>query len=111
MLEVEGGTPEWCMRILRHETGHAIDNALSPAAPPPAPAALRQVVAAATRSTTRRSRTASSFVLHLEPWYAQSHPDEDFAETFAVWLTPRFALAQALRGLAGAAEARVRRRS
>ena len=21
-------------------------------------------------------------------WYAQSHPDEDFAETFAVWLTP-----------------------
>src|SRR5262249_13538398 len=29
-----------------------------------------------------------SFVHHLEPWYAQSHPDEDFAETFAVWLTP-----------------------
>jgi len=27
MLEVEGGTPDWCMRILRHETGHAIDNA------------------------------------------------------------------------------------
>jgi hypothetical protein len=26
--------------------------------------------------------------MHLEPWYAQSHPDEDFAETFAVWLTP-----------------------
>ena len=29
-----------------------------------------------------------SYVAHLEPWYAQSHPDEDFAETFAVWLTP-----------------------
>ncbi len=27
MLEVEGGEPEWCMRILRHEAGHAIDNA------------------------------------------------------------------------------------
>ncbi len=27
MLEVEGGTPEWCMKILRHEAGHAIDNA------------------------------------------------------------------------------------
>src|SRR5215510_4718406 len=27
MLEVEGGTPEWCMQILRHEAGHAIDNA------------------------------------------------------------------------------------
>jgi hypothetical protein len=25
----------------------------------------------------------------LRLWYAQSHPDEDFAETFAVWLTPR----------------------
>ena len=24
MLEVEGGTPEWCMRILRHEAGHAM---------------------------------------------------------------------------------------
>ena len=29
-----------------------------------------------------------SFVLHLDSWYAQSHPAEDFAETFAVWLTP-----------------------
>ena len=26
--------------------------------------------------------------MHLDDWYAQSHPDEDFAETFAVWLTP-----------------------
>ena len=26
---------------------------------------------------------------HLENWYAQSHPDEDFAETFAVWVKPR----------------------
>ena len=31
---------------------------------------------------------SKSFVLHLDAWYAQSHPDEDFAETFAVWLTP-----------------------
>ena len=29
------------------------------------------------------------FVRHLEGWYAQKHPDEDFAETFAMWLTPR----------------------
>ena len=27
MFEVEGGEHEWCMRILRHEAGHAIDNA------------------------------------------------------------------------------------
>jgi len=86
-LEVEGGTPEWFMRILRHEAGHAIENAFH----------LRQ----------RRSRQAMfgrssepyprfylprpysrSFVVHLDGYYAQSHPDEDFAETFAVWLTP-----------------------
>jgi hypothetical protein len=29
------------------------------------------------------------FVRHMEGWYAQKHPDEDFAETFAVWMTPR----------------------
>jgi hypothetical protein len=29
-----------------------------------------------------------SFVRHIPGWYAQKHPDEDFAETFAVWLTP-----------------------
>ena len=87
MLEVEGGTPETCMQILRHEAGHAFDNAYE----------LRR----------RRRRVnlfgspsvdypdfylprpySKSFVLHLDSWYAQSHPDEDFAETFAVWLTP-----------------------
>ena len=30
------------------------------------------------------------FVWHLPGWYAQKHPDEDWAETFAIWLTPRF---------------------
>jgi hypothetical protein len=29
-----------------------------------------------------------SYVVHLDDWYAQAHPDEDFAETFAIWLTP-----------------------
>src|SRR5438067_2597 len=29
------------------------------------------------------------FVRHLPGWYAQKHPDEDWAETFAVWLTPQ----------------------
>jgi hypothetical protein len=87
MLEVEGGNPDWCMRILRHEAGHAIDNAYR------------------LRKDGRRLRLfgyssraypeyytpkpySKSFVLHLDSWYAQSHPDEDFAETFAVWLTP-----------------------
>ena len=37
----------------------------------------------------RRVRPAAEYVLHLGHWYAQSHPTEDFAETFAVWLQPR----------------------
>ena len=32
--------------------------------------------------------TSRNYVLHLGHWYAQSHPTEDFAETFAVWLAP-----------------------
>ena len=28
------------------------------------------------------------YVVHIPGWYAQKHPDEDFAETFAVWMTP-----------------------
>ena len=87
MLAVEGGEHEWCMRILRHEAGHVIDNAFklrlrrqrrtlfgSPQQPYPEFYAPRPY--------------SKSYVLHLDPWYAQSHPDEDFAETFAVWLTP-----------------------
>ncbi|HKA89689.1 MAG TPA: putative zinc-binding metallopeptidase [Haliangiales bacterium] len=31
---------------------------------------------------------SSRFVAHLPGWYAQKHPEEDWAETFAVWLTP-----------------------
>ncbi len=30
-----------------------------------------------------------NYVRHIAGWYAQKHPDEDFAESFAVWLTPR----------------------
>ena len=54
-----------------------------------------------TRSSTRPSPTARASCMHLDPWYAQSHPDEDFAETFAVWLTPGVDWPRALRRLAG----------
>ena len=88
MLEVEGGTEEECMKLLRHEAGHALNYAYR---------------------LYRRSRWrdlfgpfsaeynvqeyhprpySKQYVVHLEDHYAQAHPDEDFAETFAVWLTP-----------------------
>ena len=31
---------------------------------------------------------STRFVQHLPGWYAQKHPDEDWSETFAVWMTP-----------------------
>jgi hypothetical protein len=87
MLEVEGGDHEWCMRILRHEAGHVIDNVYKLRL-------KRQRRALFGRSTEPYPEFYSpkpyskTFVQHIDPWYAQSHPDEDFAETFAVWLTP-----------------------
>ena len=87
MHEVEGGNARWLQRILRHETGHAIDNAYR----------LRrrkrwkQVFGPATRRYPTRyapRTTSRNYVMHLGHWYAQSHPSEDFAETFAVWLAP-----------------------
>jgi len=87
MLEVEGGTPEWCMRILRHEAGHAIENAYRLRR-----RQRRQKLFGKTSKAYPDCYSpkpySKSFVLHLDMWYAQSHPDEDFAETFAVWLTP-----------------------
>jgi hypothetical protein len=87
MFEVEGGTPESCMQLLRHETGHAIENAYGLRR-------RRQRQRLFGKSSARYPEFyvprpySRSYVVHLEGWYAQSHPDEDFAETFAVWLTP-----------------------
>src|SRR6185295_3672959 len=87
MLEVEGGTREWCLKIMRHETGHAIENAYNLRRRP-----TRQSLFGPTSNPYPEYYSpkpySKSFVIHLEGWYAQSHPDEDFAETFAVWLTP-----------------------
>ncbi|MCP4915181.1 MAG: hypothetical protein GY909_18825 [Oligoflexia bacterium] len=86
--EVEGSTLNWAMKLLRHETGHALDNAYR----------LRR------NKTRQRIFGLSSqdypddydvqpfskkYVRHLNGHYAQAHPDEDWAETFATWLTPK----------------------
>ena len=87
MCDVEGGTESSCMRLLRHEAGHAVDTAYrlrhrkrwqqvfgKPDKPYP--------------QSYRPKPNSRKHVLHLDWWYAQSHPTEDFAETFAVWLKP-----------------------
>lgn len=87
MLEVEGGTRAECLRLLRHEAGHVMQHAFElhrrrrwqrifglSSSPYP--------------ELYRPNPASRRHVMHLPYWYAQSHPDEDFAETFAVWLTP-----------------------
>lgn len=87
-IDVEGGTRAECMRILRHEAGHVVQHSYKLHR-------RRRWQELFGQSSTRypsyyRPNPASqNFVQHLRLWYAQSHPDEDFAETFAVWLTPR----------------------
>ena len=88
MIEAEGSSREECLMIMRHEVGHAVQHAWrlqrrdgwrrtfgDPSRPYP---------------TIYRPNPASQrFVQHLRQYYAQAHPHEDFAETFAVWLAPR----------------------
>ena len=85
MLEVEGGTDAECLRLLRHEAGHAVC------------AAYRLQYRMRSRELFGRfsqpypdsyqpKSDSRDYVVNLDWWYAQAHPAEDFAETFAVWL-------------------------
>jgi hypothetical protein len=86
MLEVEGGTSEWCMQILRHECGHAYDHAYQFSSTEAWVDMFGNREVEYEPETYRPRPYSKSFVRHLPNWYAQAHPDEDFAETFAVWL-------------------------
>ena len=87
ILDVEGASRAECMRIMRHETGHAIQHGYQLHR-------RRKWQELFGKSSTkypeyyRPNPSSKRYVQHLRLWYAQSHPDEDFAETFAVWLTP-----------------------
>ncbi len=87
MLDAEGDEPAEMMKLLRHEAGHAVnyafhlhrragwDNVFGPFDTP-------------YPEHFKKRRYSKRYVQHLAGWYAQRHPDEDFAETFAVWLSP-----------------------
>ena len=82
-LESEDDT----MRYLRHEAGHAFNYAYRLYDR----ADWRQTFGPYSRPYRERYRAdpfSHDYVRHILGWYAQKHPDEDFAETFAVWLTP-----------------------
>jgi len=87
MIDAEGEKKAWCMKLLRHEAGHAICYAyrfhrfkkwqkiFGPST-------------AEYADTYKYRPYSKNYVRHLDGYYAQYHPDEDFVETFAVWLTP-----------------------
>jgi hypothetical protein len=88
IIDVEGGTWNSCMNILRHEAGHVVQHAYK--------LHRRRRWQQLFGPTSKRypryyqpNPASRNYVQHLRLWYAQSHPDEDFAETFAVWLRPR----------------------
>jgi hypothetical protein len=88
MFDVEGGTWRECMAILRHEAGHAIQHGYQLQRR----RRWQQLFGPSSKHYPRYYRpnpASRRYVQHLRLWYAQSHPDEDFAETFAVWLRPR----------------------
>ncbi len=87
MFEVEGGTPQSCIRLLRHECGHAINYAYKLYRRTRWRALFGRFSEYYSDSYAYQPYSRR-FVLHLEGNYAQAHPDEDFAETFAVWLNP-----------------------
>lgn len=84
---IEGVTSADILRYLRHEMGHVVNYAYK----------LYEreewikVFGAITQPYVEDYRPkpfSRRFVRHLPGWYAQKHPDEDWAETFAVWMTP-----------------------
>jgi len=87
MLEAEGETKPGCMKLLRHECGHALTYAFRFHK-------RKKWQSIFGRSTKEYKDTfkyrpySKNYVRHLDGYYAQYHPEEDFVETFAVWLTP-----------------------
>jgi hypothetical protein len=96
LRELEGDVPmnEETVKTLRHETGHAINYAYR--------LWQRKDWKELFGDFNKKYRDgylyrvnpwSKSYVRHLhymgDPHYAQKHPDEDWAETFAIWLDPR----------------------
>jgi len=85
------------MKYLRHEAGHAFNYAYRLHRTPE----WKQLFGPYRRPYRENYRPvlfSKDYVRYLPGWYAQKHPDEDFAETFAVWMTPRSAWRKKYRG-------------
>jgi len=93
------------LMYLRHEAGHAFNYAYELYKTPE----WREFFGPFRRPYRDNYRPvpfSRQFVRHIAGWYAQKHPDEDFAETFAVWLTPRSNWRKRYRGWGAMAKLR-----
>jgi hypothetical protein len=87
MEGIEGETEVEILRFLRHEAGHAFNYAYRLYQTEE----WHQLFGPYSRPYLEEYTPdpfSRDYVRYLAGWYAQKHPDEDFAETFAVWLTP-----------------------
>jgi hypothetical protein len=97
--------PREIMMYLRHEAGHAFNYAYKLYRA----AEWKQLFGSFRRPYRDNYRPvpfSRNYVRHLAGWYAQKHPDEDFAETFSVWLTPRSGWRKRYRGWGALAKLR-----
>src|SRR6266404_4687005 len=93
------------MMYLRHEAGHAFNYAYKLHRTPE----WKQLFGPYRRPYRDNYRPvlfSKDYVRYLPGWYAQKHPDEDFAETFAVWMTPRSNWRKRYRGWGAMAKLR-----
>ena len=93
------------MKYLRHEAGHAFNYAYKLHRTPE----WKQLFGPYRRPYRENYRPvlfSKDYVRYLPGWYAQKHPDEDFAETFAVWMTPRSGWKKKYRGWSAMAKLR-----
>jgi hypothetical protein len=98
---VEGLNRPDILRYLRHEMGHVVNYAYRLFE---SEEWVRQFgsITQPYLEEYRPSPFSRRYVRHLPGWYAQKHPDEDWSETFAVWMTPGFDWKAEYAGQAGA---------
>jgi hypothetical protein len=84
---VEGENRRELLRYLRHEMGHVVNYAYK-LYDEGEWVKLFGPITQPYLEDYRPSPFSRRYVRHLPGWYAQKHPDEDWAETFAVWMTP-----------------------
>jgi len=84
---IEGFNRADILRYLRHEMGHVMNYAYR-LYDREDWVKLFGSITQPYREDYRPQPFSRRFVRHLPGWYAQKHPDEDWSETFAVWMTP-----------------------